>query len=122
MTFLCSEFKQADQRRRPHDLAEAHRRLIEETVAAVFAVPVGKIRAPSRGSASVAFARQVAMYLAHIVLGHSYTAIGHSFGRDRTTVAHACALVEDVRDNPPADCLLSALECVLEPLARQARA
>jgi chromosomal replication initiation ATPase DnaA len=122
MTLHCSEPKQAHRQCRPQDLAKAHCRLIEEAVAAAFAVPVGKMRAPSRGPASVAFARQVAMYLAHIVLGHSYSAIGHSFGRDRTTVAHACALVEDVRDNPPADRLLSALECVLERLAQQARA
>jgi chromosomal replication initiation ATPase DnaA len=28
------------------------------------------------------------------------TEVGHLFGRDRTTVAHACALIEDAREDP----------------------
>ncbi len=50
------------------------------------------------------------MYLAHIVFGLSYTRVGICFGRDRTTVRHACALVEDRRDDPARDMALSALE------------
>jgi hypothetical protein len=42
---------------------------MEEVVAATFAVPVTELRLPSRRSADVAFARQTAMYLAHVVFG-----------------------------------------------------
>ena len=55
--------------------------------AAAFAVPVGELIATSRRSAYVAFARQSAMYLAHVTFGLSYTEVGRAFGRDRTTAA-----------------------------------
>ena len=68
---------------------------LETVVAATFAVPVIDLRAGSRGSAAVAFARQSAMYLAHIAFGLSYAEVGRMFGRDRTTAAYACRLVEE---------------------------
>lgn len=95
--------------------------VIETTVAAVYAVPVREIRTTSRGNASVAQARQVAMYLAHVALGLNYSAVGRAFGRDRTTVAHACRLVEDRRDDPCTDDLLNTLEQGLGGLAQQVR-
>jgi hypothetical protein len=68
----------------------------------------------SRGRAgSVALARQTAMYLSHVAFGLTFTEIGHLFERDRTTVAHACAVVEDLRDNPAMDQALSILEAAL---------
>jgi hypothetical protein len=39
------------------------------------------------------------------------------FARDRTTVAHACGLVEDRRDDPAFDRSLDLLEGVLRFLA-----
>ena len=53
-----------------------------------------------RGRATVALARQVAIYLAHTRLGLPYCARGAVFGRDRTTAAHACRRVEDRREDP----------------------
>jgi hypothetical protein len=44
------------------------------------------------------------------VLGLNYSAAGRLFGRDRTTAAHACQLVEDRRDDPEIDRLLEMLE------------
>ena len=41
--------------------------------AAAFAVPVGELIATTRRSAYVAFARQSAMYLAHVTFGLNYT-------------------------------------------------
>lgn len=92
--------------------------LVEAAVAATFAVPVDEVRAPSRCRADVAFARQTAMYLAHVVLGLSYSAIGRLFQRDRTTAAHACRLVEERRDDPAIDRLLYMLEGICADLAR----
>jgi chromosomal replication initiation ATPase DnaA len=37
--------------------------------------------------------------------------VGHAFGRDRTTVAHACRVIEERRDEPGLEALLSRLEC-----------
>ena len=59
---------------------------IESAVAAVFEVGIEELRAPTRGSARAAFARQVAMYLAHVGCGVSLTEVGRLFERDRTTV------------------------------------
>lgn len=68
----------------------------------------------SRCQLQTARARQLAMYLAHVVLGHSLTEIGDAFGRDRTTVSYACALIEDMRDDPAFDAEVLALENRLE--------
>ena len=50
------------------------------------------------------------MYVAHVSLSASLTEIGDLFQRDRTTVAHACAVVEDRRDDPELDSKLDFLE------------
>lgn len=77
-------------------------------------VPVRQLLAGSRCRARVARARQLAMYLAHVMLSHSLTTVGEAFGRDRTTVSHACALIEDMRDDPLFDADVSRLEAELE--------
>jgi hypothetical protein len=92
--------------------------LMEIAVAAAFAVSLRELRAPTRRSSQAAFARQAAMYLAHVVLRQSLSATGRLFRRDRTTAAHACALVEERRDNPAIDALLQTLEGVCGELAR----
>lgn len=93
-------------------------RLAEAAASAAAKIPSGKLRAASRGRGPVARARQRAMYLAHVVFGISLTRVGVCFGRDRTTVRHACALVEDSRDDPVCEFGLGALEAALQ--ARQA--
>lgn len=57
--------------------------------------------------------RQIAMYVSHVVLQISLTDIGQVFGRDRTTVSHACAVVEDRRDDAAFDDFVSAVERVI---------
>ena len=71
---------------------------IKSAVTALFEVGIEDLRGRTRGSARTAFAREVAMYLAHVGCGVSLTEVGHLFERDRTTVAHAC--LEDRRDDP----------------------
>ena len=88
------------------------RRLLEEAVALAFAVPPEAMRARSRGAADIAFARQSAMYLAHVMLGLSYSEVGRLFRRDRTTARYACQLVEDRRDDPTIDRKLDTIEQV----------
>ena len=54
--------------------------------------------------------RQIAMYVCHVVLRLSMADIGAAFGRDRTTVGHACNVVEDRRDDAAFDAFVSAIE------------
>lgn len=88
-------------------------RFVEALVAAVFRVPPETLREKSRGPAQIAFARQTAMYLAHVSLGMSLADVGELFGRDRTTVAHACARIEDSRSAGRLDRLFDCLEAAL---------
>lgn len=88
-------------------------RLAQSATALAFRVRTDDMRAPTRCRAGVAFARQVAMYLAHVSFGLTYTDIGRCFDRDRTTVAHACRLVEDRRDEPALDASLDYLEAAV---------
>lgn len=68
----------------------------------------------SRCRMGTARARQLAMYLCHVALGRSLQAVGEVFGRDRTTVSHACGLIEDMRDDPAFDDEVAALELRIE--------
>jgi hypothetical protein len=87
--------------------------------AAAFAVPVRELQAATRRAPYIAFARQSAMYLAHVAFEVSYSDVGRCFGRDRTTAAHACRLVEDRRDDPAVDAVLASLECACGALRRR---
>ena len=93
------------------------REAIEQAVIQVFGVGPADLHHTTRGRAKVAQARQVAMYLAHVACGLSLTETGRLFGRDRTTVAHACSVVEDRRDDPLFDRALDLLEWAVSALA-----
>lgn len=86
------------------------RPVILEMVSKVFKVSTRDLLAKSRSQAHIAFARQVAMYLTHICCGLNLTQTGKLFDRDRTTVAYACNLVEDRRDEIKFDLTLEILE------------
>lgn len=64
----------------------------------------------------VDFARQVAMRLAHTSFGMNHTRIGQLIGRDRSTVAHGCAVIEDECDCPVFAARLDRLERALRTL------
>ena len=93
--------------------------LVALATASAFALPVGELTAQSRRAPYVAFARQSAMYLAHVSFGLSYSEVGRAFGRDRTTAAHACRLIEDRRDDPAIDAVLGSLEGACGALRRR---
>jgi hypothetical protein len=85
-------------------------RLIIPRVAHDFGVQPQALLVRTRGTPQAAFARQVAVYLAHVCFGLSFAAVGRLFQRDRTTVAHACRVIEDRRDDDGLDRRLTALE------------
>lgn len=86
---------------------------VAETVARAFQVTARDLFARSRGNARVALARQVAMYLARVVGGLPLTLVGLIFGRDRTTVAHACAVIESRRDDTDFNLTVDLLEGIV---------
>jgi chromosomal replication initiation ATPase DnaA len=90
--------------------------MLEQAVLRVFMVASAELWSVTRGRPGAAFARQVAMYLAHVTCGLSLTAVGQVFSRDRTTVAHACSRVEDLRDDPAFDRSLELLESIMRAL------
>ena len=62
------------------------------------------------GRRSLCHLRQVAMYVCHVALRMTMTEIGLAYGRDRTTVGHACRTIEDRRDDRAYDDFVSAVE------------
>lgn len=91
--------------------------IIEFAIAVAFEIEARDLRKPTRGRAETAFARQVAMYLAHVACGLTLSDVGRAFDRDRTTVAYACGVVEDRRDDVSIDRTLDLLETVVGRLA-----
>jgi hypothetical protein len=89
-------------------------RVLENSVPFVFGT-----NRPNVHTAPNVLARQATMYLANVAFGLTYTEIGAMFWRDRTTVAHACAVIEDLRDDPRVDRALAALEWVLTTSRRE---
>lgn len=85
-------------------------RFVTLCVARDFELDQGALLVPTRGAPRAAFARQVAIYLMHVCFGLSFAAVGRMFHRDRTTVAHACRVIEDRRDDRELDRRLAALE------------
>lgn len=85
-------------------------RYVTLCVARDFELDQGALLVPTRGAPQAAFARQVAIYLAHVCFGLSFAAIGRMFHRDRTTVAYACRVIEDRRDDRELDRRLATLE------------
>lgn len=83
---------------------------IEAAVTASFSVTVAELRSRTRGTRRCALARQTAIYLAHVSLGASMHDVAAVFRRHRSTVAHACGLIEDLRDAPAFDDKIVALE------------
>lgn len=95
------------------------RAALELAVSRVFGISGDQIWQGTRGLQHVAQARQIAMYLAHVVCRLSLTDVGRMFGRDRTTVAHACLKIEIMRDNPVLDRALDLLSWALPTMVRR---
>lgn len=81
-----------------------------DLLAACFMVPTGELRSQDRAMAPVARVRQIGMYVCHVALNLTMAEVAKGFGRDRTTVIHACHLVEDLRDDMEFDRVCSRME------------
>ena len=93
------------------------RELLDVTVAGGFDVDETQLRQPNRCGARIALARQVAMYLSHVACGLTKAEAGRLFARDRTTVHHACIVIEQRRDDRAFDQAIDHLERVVKIVA-----
>jgi chromosomal replication initiation ATPase DnaA len=103
-----NENEDAALKREAQDRARAG--LAVSLAAFALGVPERQVRCATRGVNGAAYARAVAMYLAHAGFGMSLARVGLAFRRDRSTVAHACHRIEDQRDDPHFDAWINALE------------
>ncbi len=73
---------------------------VQKIVAEYFQISADDLKGKKR-SASIAFPRQIAMFLSRDVLNESYQRIGLEFGgRDHSTVMHSCEKIEsDIKTN-----------------------
>lgn len=104
----------------PSARAEFAARLVVRLVANSFDIDEAVLFGGGRGASEISRARQIAIYLLHTSLSIPYGVLARLFRRDRTTVAHACRTIEDLRDNPAKDNAISKLEGILELLAQLA--
>lgn len=102
-------------------LDEAAARLAAGVTAFALDVSTDDVLGLQRGSAEVAFARQVAVYLCHTAFEMSLSRVATAFGRDRSTVAHACHVIEDRRDEAHFDVWIGSLETMLRDAPAPAR-
>jgi chromosomal replication initiator protein len=74
---------------------------IQRTVADHYGIPEEAMKVRKRTS-SLAFPRQIAMFLSRDLTNLSYSEIGTRFGgRDHTTVMHACEKIGSASDDDP---------------------
>jgi chromosomal replication initiation ATPase DnaA len=87
----------------------ARAQLVVALAAGAVGMPIDQVMGGGRET-RVAFARQVAMYVMHVAFGVSLGRVAMAFGRDRSTIAHACRRIEDMRDDKRFDRWIEALE------------
>lgn len=78
-------------------------KFVNQMVATAYEVTGDHLFNNARGNSREIRARQISMYLMHICLSFSLTEIARIYARDRTTIGHACRVIEDMRDTPVFD-------------------
>jgi chromosomal replication initiation ATPase DnaA len=81
-----------------------------DILAACFSVSSKELRSQDRATACISRIRQVGMYISHVALGLTMKEVAAGFCRDRSTVVHACHLIEDLRDEPDFDKICVTVE------------
>ena len=84
-----------------------------DIAATLFNVSGKDLRSAGRSTLAVSRVRQIAMYVAHVTLGFTMANVGQGFGRDRTTVLHACHQIEDLREDEEFDDIVARVEQVV---------
>lgn len=81
-----------------------------------FQVSLNELRSTGRENNRIARIRQFGMYIAHTMFGLSMAEVAYAFSRERTTVKHACHLIEDMRENEKFDQNVSDFEYLVRSL------
>ncbi len=87
---------------------------VQDILCACFAISGRDMRSPERSRTEISRARQMGMYLAHVVVGLSLQEVGDGFQRERSTVAHACHVIEDLRDDEEFEEVLLMIEKIID--------
>ena len=85
-----------------------------DILSACFSIPSPELRSSTRANAPVARVRQVGMSVCHVVLGLTMLEVAAGFVRDRSTVVHACHLIEDMRDDVEFDTIVGTIERIAQ--------
>jgi chromosomal replication initiation ATPase DnaA len=93
--------------------------LLTRLVAEERGVSMTRLLRRSRGSGRAASARQLAIYLSHVLLERPQDVVADLFLRDRTTIAHSCHAVEDRRDDPRLEAEFARIEARLRETLSQ---
>ncbi len=83
---------------------------IIDLTAIFFNVSSKDLRSSGRMPNPVSRVRQIGMYVGHVTLGLKMTEVGAGFGRDKSTVVHACHTIEDMRDDEDFDLIVARVE------------
>jgi len=83
---------------------------IIDLTAIFFNVSSKDLRSSGRAPKPVSRVRQIGMYVGHVTLGLKMTEVGAGFGRDKSTVVHACHTIEDMRDDEDFDLIVARVE------------
>lgn len=87
--------------------------LAQMATAAVMGVRLPALRGKRRGTPRICLARHVAMYVCHLVLGMSQSAVARAFGRERKAVHRAVRRIAEARADPELDRTLLWVEASL---------
>jgi chromosomal replication initiator protein len=103
--FLAREITEDFARETLNDIFSSYERLvtmenIKRSVASYYKIRVADLSSPRR-TRSLARPRQLAMALCKELTQHSLPEIGESFGKDHTTVLHACRKIRALREEDP---------------------
>lgn len=98
---------------------DSEAQLLVKCVSARCGVPLYDILDGRRGLAAVCEARQLAMYLVHVVLSRPQDVVGRLFGRERSTVYHACHIIEDRRESEDFEAEVRRIEELFAGLREQ---
>ena len=101
-------------------LASQRAGLAQAIVMQIYAVPLAEMRGPTRGRPRAAWARQIAIHLARSVFRMSCKQLAAEFGRDRSTISHACQVIRKKRqDDGEFDSTLCWMEAHLRHVTGQ---
>ncbi|MTH97287.1 helix-turn-helix domain-containing protein [Roseibium sp. RKSG952] len=91
----------------------AHLHLAEAYVSLAYCVPPLDFFGKGRGAKHVCEGRQLLMYLAHVEFGLSLADVARRYKKDRSTAHYACRRIEDRRDDPCFDGMVSEIETLV---------